>query len=234
MEVRETIPSRLRISGHWCFVHYRGQPRVCFKCGQEGHQRDKCPSDVSTEAKSMDTTTAVQTPSGEVSRSEVADASHSEVAGTPHTTVVDAPQSELEAPRSVVEQATRSVVVDTESAAVLGSVLDVVGGKASPDLPAIVQPTVHVVTSSMETEPLEPQPSVAGGKRQRSCSRSQSLSLVNKDRRRDTSPDLDNQQAAIDLPEMSGALAKTTVRTSARTCSTSTGSRDGLFSWWGN
>ena len=43
MEIRKGIPTRLHIAGHWCFVHYRGQKRTCFECGEEGHQRDKCP-----------------------------------------------------------------------------------------------------------------------------------------------------------------------------------------------
>ena len=43
MEVRKDIPTRIHIAGHWCFVHYRGQKRTCFQCGEEGHQKDKCP-----------------------------------------------------------------------------------------------------------------------------------------------------------------------------------------------
>ena len=43
MEITEDIPTRVNIAGHWCFVHYRGQKRTCFECGEEGHQRDKCP-----------------------------------------------------------------------------------------------------------------------------------------------------------------------------------------------
>ena len=43
MEISKDIPTRLHIAGHWCFVHYRGQKRTCFECGEEGHQRDKCP-----------------------------------------------------------------------------------------------------------------------------------------------------------------------------------------------
>ena len=43
MEIRKDIPTRVNIAGHWCFVHYRGQKRTCFECGEEGHQRDKCP-----------------------------------------------------------------------------------------------------------------------------------------------------------------------------------------------
>ena len=46
MEVWENIPSRLKIAGHWCFVHYRGQKRVFFQCGKEGHQRDRCLSNL--------------------------------------------------------------------------------------------------------------------------------------------------------------------------------------------
>ena len=43
MEITKDIPTRVNIAGHWCFVHYRGQKRTCFDCGEEGHQRDKCP-----------------------------------------------------------------------------------------------------------------------------------------------------------------------------------------------
>ena len=43
MEITKDIPTRVNIAGHWCFVHYRGQKRTCFECGEEGHQRDKCP-----------------------------------------------------------------------------------------------------------------------------------------------------------------------------------------------
>ena len=43
MELRKDIPTRLHIAGYWCFMHYRGQTRTCYKCGEEGHQRDKGP-----------------------------------------------------------------------------------------------------------------------------------------------------------------------------------------------
>ena len=43
MEITKDIPTRVNIAGHWCFVHYRGQTRPSFECGEEGHQRDKCP-----------------------------------------------------------------------------------------------------------------------------------------------------------------------------------------------
>ncbi len=43
MDISQAIPFRLRIAGHWCFVHYKGQKRVCFACGQEGHNRRNCP-----------------------------------------------------------------------------------------------------------------------------------------------------------------------------------------------
>ena len=43
MDISQAIPFRLRIAGHWCFVHYKGQKRVCFACGQEGHNHRNCP-----------------------------------------------------------------------------------------------------------------------------------------------------------------------------------------------
>ena len=44
MEIRQPIPFRMRIVGHWCFVHHKGQKRLCFGCGQEGHNRSSCPA----------------------------------------------------------------------------------------------------------------------------------------------------------------------------------------------
>jgi hypothetical protein len=44
MEIRQPIPFRMRIAGHWCFVHHKGQKRLCFGCGQEGHNRSSCPA----------------------------------------------------------------------------------------------------------------------------------------------------------------------------------------------
>jgi hypothetical protein len=43
MEVQRDIPARIRIAGHWCFIHYKGQKKLCFKCGKEGHMRGECP-----------------------------------------------------------------------------------------------------------------------------------------------------------------------------------------------
>ena len=44
MEVRNAIPARIRIAGHWCATYYKGQKRVCFSCNAEGHVSRKCPS----------------------------------------------------------------------------------------------------------------------------------------------------------------------------------------------
>ena len=38
MEVRENIPSRLKIAGHWCFVHYRGQMLPVWQGGPSAGQ----------------------------------------------------------------------------------------------------------------------------------------------------------------------------------------------------
>ncbi|CAB4027658.1 Transposon TX1 uncharacterized 149 kDa [Paramuricea clavata] len=43
MEVINDIPTCLRIAGHWCTVHYKGQKRPCFSCGKEGHFSSKFP-----------------------------------------------------------------------------------------------------------------------------------------------------------------------------------------------
>ena len=44
MEVRSDIPARVRIAGHMCNVYYKGQKRLCFHCGKEGHIISKCPA----------------------------------------------------------------------------------------------------------------------------------------------------------------------------------------------
>ena len=44
MDIRVDIPMRIRIAGQNCVVHYKGQKRPCFSCGQVGHFTDKCPS----------------------------------------------------------------------------------------------------------------------------------------------------------------------------------------------
>ena len=43
MEVWHDIPARIRIAGHMCNVYYKGQKRLCFHCGKEGHIISKCP-----------------------------------------------------------------------------------------------------------------------------------------------------------------------------------------------
>ncbi len=44
MEIHKDIPARLQVAGHHCVVHYKGQKRICFSCGKEGHFSSKCPS----------------------------------------------------------------------------------------------------------------------------------------------------------------------------------------------
>ncbi len=44
MEIQKDIPARLQVAGHHCVVHYKGQKRICFSCGKEGHFCSKCPS----------------------------------------------------------------------------------------------------------------------------------------------------------------------------------------------
>lgn len=44
MEVVKPIPCKLAINRHFAYIYYRGQKRTCFRCGQEGHFVQKCPT----------------------------------------------------------------------------------------------------------------------------------------------------------------------------------------------
>ncbi|KAJ8048992.1 hypothetical protein HOLleu_01526 [Holothuria leucospilota] len=44
MELDRDIPSFLFIGGSKAHIRYFGQPRTCFKCGQEGHEARSCPN----------------------------------------------------------------------------------------------------------------------------------------------------------------------------------------------
>ncbi len=59
MEIQKDIPARLQVAGHHCVVHYKGQKRICFSCGKEGHFSSKCPSKSSLPAASSTVIPAV-------------------------------------------------------------------------------------------------------------------------------------------------------------------------------
>ena len=42
IELKEDIPSSIRLGGRNCWVRYRGQPRTCLKCGLRGHEVKDC------------------------------------------------------------------------------------------------------------------------------------------------------------------------------------------------
>ena len=42
IEIKEHIPSCLRLGGRNCWVRYWGQPRTCMKCGVVGHEAKEC------------------------------------------------------------------------------------------------------------------------------------------------------------------------------------------------
>ena len=132
MEVRENI---LKIAGHWCFVHYRGQKRVCFQCGKEGHQWDRCLSNLAPDfsdrtaaerpvetraAPANDTTVAVTVP-----RQGGAPAPASAAVELPASAVMELPASEVtELSASDVTELPASEVAEVPAS-------DTVGGLAS-------------------------------------------------------------------------------------------------------
>ena len=44
MVLKKDIPSFLFIGGSKAHIRYLGQPRTCFKCGEEGHEAKSCPN----------------------------------------------------------------------------------------------------------------------------------------------------------------------------------------------
>ncbi len=59
MDIRADIPARLRISGHYCVVHYKGQKKICFSCSKEGHTSAVCPTKLATSASSTNNVTGL-------------------------------------------------------------------------------------------------------------------------------------------------------------------------------
>ena len=43
MKLSFDISAHVRIAGHACIIHYKGQPTICFVCGKHGHMKSKCP-----------------------------------------------------------------------------------------------------------------------------------------------------------------------------------------------
>ena len=43
IELKITIPSRVIVAGHVSTTFYKGQVRLCFRCGLNGHEAKKCP-----------------------------------------------------------------------------------------------------------------------------------------------------------------------------------------------
>ncbi len=64
MDICADIPARLRIAGHYCVVHYKGQKKLCFSCGKEGHTSAVCPSKLATSASSSNTVTSLPVNAG--------------------------------------------------------------------------------------------------------------------------------------------------------------------------
>jgi RNA recognition motif-containing protein len=56
MEVHSDIPARLRIAGHWCFVRYKGQKKICFNCNKPGHVSSECPARIPPEVEVLPVT----------------------------------------------------------------------------------------------------------------------------------------------------------------------------------
>jgi hypothetical protein len=215
MEVRSNIPARVRIAGHMCNVYYKGQKRLCFHCGKEGHIISKCPAKDPALERTGEPVVGQSAPVA--------------VAPVPLVPVAAALVPDAPAPAVPVASATVADVGVSPSdagrdvnlvAAVVGDiVLSVVGtvGENSVDelsvsprvsslvmedavlLPglapsAVVLSTVDVVSS--RPSPLQSSPTLAGSKRGRS-GRSKSRSPLRKGGRRSLSLSSDSNPGDI-------------------------------------
>jgi hypothetical protein len=184
MEVHRDIPARIRIAGHWCFIHYKGQKKLCFKCGKEGHMRGECPDRV------------VEVPVGAQLDTNVPD--QGEIGASPPAgsdpPVVDPP--------AVLPSPTVEVVPLPAPAEEHIHVSD-------PSVPELEGESV--VSVPVEMVPVEgiQQASIVGGKRRRSPTRQKSSSpRSKKDRRRDKSPWGECSVSASDPDESDASVSE--------------------------
>ena len=166
MEVRKDIPTRIHIAGHWCFTHYRGQKRTCFQCGEEGHQKDKCPR-LQSSVPVRPTAAAEETATANGNNNSAATVA-------PPMDTLEPAASTVVAPSLRVDNAT--IVPATEEVApIIQGILDAVCPAVLPESTE-APPAAEVVTAVIEDE--EPDRSGNRPKRKgngkRHCSRSRS------------------------------------------------------------
>ena len=172
MEISQEIPARLRISGHWCFVHYRGQKKLCFSCGKEGHMSGQCPD------KPRDAGVVHRT-----GQPELVPAVPVDQVIPP---VVDLDPEVVESVNSVLD------AITTASSLPVSTPVNVGASTSAAGPEELVISAKEVVPPSQRGDvaksPLRnSKNSIVGSKRRRSP-RSRSVSPVLKDRRRDKSP----------------------------------------------
>ena len=189
MEVRHDIPARIRIAGHWCFVHYKGQKKLCFQCGKEGHMRGNCPD------------RAVEVVVGEHLANDVPEQGRM---GDPPPVVLDPPVTAAVLPTST---AVAPLPASSEEHTMTDPTVSKQAGESTSKVASVLPVPVDMV--SVPVEGVNPDfASIVGGKRRRSPTRKSSSPRSKKDRRRDKSPWGAGSESDSDLNESYGSASE--------------------------
>ena len=155
MEILKDIPARLQVAGHHCVVHYKGQKRICFSCGKEGHFSSKCPCKSSLPAVSSTVVPPV------ISSTPVNVGASTSTAGVEppirsFSAVVSGSEDQLEDGFSVISPVPAGTVAVQDPANTISSALAVLAEPSSVSASSIILDEVVGVIDTLITSVVSP------------------------------------------------------------------------------